>query len=135
MNGDGYSDVIVGAHGYDNGEDDEGRAYVYHGSAPLPTFNCTCDNNCSSNGQTGIHLNGSSNNTIYNNYFGNTHNARDDGTNVWNITKTDGTNIVRGSYLGGNYWSDYAGNDTFVKFVIKSAEWIANDANKRIARM
>jgi hypothetical protein len=33
VNGDGYSDVIVGAHQYDNGETDEGRAYVYHGSA------------------------------------------------------------------------------------------------------
>ncbi|MEO0123644.1 MAG: FG-GAP-like repeat-containing protein [candidate division WOR-3 bacterium] len=33
VNGDGYSDVIVGAHYYDNGETDEGRAYVYHGSA------------------------------------------------------------------------------------------------------
>jgi hypothetical protein len=33
VNGDGYSDVIVGAAGYDNGEANEGRAYVYHGSA------------------------------------------------------------------------------------------------------
>ena len=33
VNGDGYSDVIVGAHFYDNGQEDEGRAYVYHGSA------------------------------------------------------------------------------------------------------
>ena len=33
MNGDGYSDVIVGAYRYDNGQTDEGRAYVYHGSA------------------------------------------------------------------------------------------------------
>ena len=33
VNGDGYSDVIVGAHGYDNGQRDEGRAFVYHGSA------------------------------------------------------------------------------------------------------
>ena len=33
VNGDGYSDVIVGASSYDNGEADEGRAYVYHGSA------------------------------------------------------------------------------------------------------
>ncbi len=33
VNGDGYSDVIVGAWAYDNGETDEGRAYVYHGSA------------------------------------------------------------------------------------------------------
>ncbi len=33
VNGDGYSDVIVGAYTYDNGETDEGRAFVYHGSA------------------------------------------------------------------------------------------------------
>ena len=33
VNGDGYSDVIVGATAYDNGESNEGRAYVYHGSA------------------------------------------------------------------------------------------------------
>ncbi len=33
VNGDGYSDVIVGAEGYTNGEADEGAAFVYHGSA------------------------------------------------------------------------------------------------------
>ena len=33
VNGDGFSDVIVGAINYDNGETDEGRAFVYHGSA------------------------------------------------------------------------------------------------------
>jgi hypothetical protein len=32
-NGDGFSDVIVGAYQYDNGQGDEGRAFVYHGSA------------------------------------------------------------------------------------------------------
>jgi hypothetical protein len=32
VNGDGYSDVIVGAVGYENGETFEGRAFVYHGS-------------------------------------------------------------------------------------------------------
>ena len=32
MNGDGYADVIVGAPYYDNGQTDEGRAFVYHGS-------------------------------------------------------------------------------------------------------
>jgi hypothetical protein len=31
VNGDGYSDVIVGADAFDNGEENEGRAYVYHG--------------------------------------------------------------------------------------------------------
>ena len=33
VNGDGYSDVVVGAPYYDNGQSNEGRAYVYHGSA------------------------------------------------------------------------------------------------------
>jgi hypothetical protein len=32
VNGDGFSDVIVGAVNYDNGQTDEGRAFVYHGS-------------------------------------------------------------------------------------------------------
>jgi hypothetical protein len=33
VNGDGYADVIVGAHAYDGGQTDEGRAYLYRGSA------------------------------------------------------------------------------------------------------
>ncbi|WP_168210865.1 Ig-like domain-containing protein [Persicimonas caeni] len=33
VNGDGYDDIIVGAHTYSNGETREGRAYVFHGSA------------------------------------------------------------------------------------------------------
>jgi hypothetical protein len=33
VNGDGFSDVVVGAYGYDNGQVQEGRAFAYHGSA------------------------------------------------------------------------------------------------------
>jgi hypothetical protein len=33
VNGDGYADVIVGADEFDNGQMDEGWAFVYHGSA------------------------------------------------------------------------------------------------------
>jgi hypothetical protein len=33
VNGDGYADVIVGAHGYDAGKIDEGAAFVFLGSA------------------------------------------------------------------------------------------------------
>jgi len=33
VNGDGFDDVIVGAKGYDAGEDGEGAAFVFHGSA------------------------------------------------------------------------------------------------------
>ncbi|MBL7952057.1 MAG: FG-GAP repeat protein [Flavobacteriales bacterium] len=32
VNGDGFSDVVIGAYQYDNGEASEGRSYVYHGS-------------------------------------------------------------------------------------------------------
>ncbi len=33
VNGDGYSDIICGAHRYDNGETDEGRVFAFYGSA------------------------------------------------------------------------------------------------------
>ena len=33
VNGDGFSDVIVGAYRYDNEQGNEGRAFVYQGSA------------------------------------------------------------------------------------------------------
>jgi|GEM_PF-1136573 len=33
VNGDGYSDVAVGLPNYDNGQTNEGRVYIYHGSS------------------------------------------------------------------------------------------------------
>jgi len=55
-------------------------------------------------------------NVIYNNYFNNTHNAHDEGTNYWNIDKVDvdngeDYNYIGGTWFGGNYWSDYTGAD------------------------
>lgn len=49
VNGDGYGDVIVGASSYDNGELNEGRAYVFHGSIAGPTTGTCCipDGSCS----------------------------------------------------------------------------------------
>ena len=74
--------------------------------------NNTLENNTvNSNNLYGIYLWDSGNNFIYNNYFNNTNNAYDNENNIWNITKTPGTNIIGGPYLGGNYWSDYAGED------------------------
>jgi parallel beta-helix repeat protein len=74
------------------------------------------DNNITNNkisfNALGINVTSSVNNTIYNNYFSNTNNVYDGGTNYWNTTKTTGRNIVGGRYLGGNFWSDYAGADT-----------------------
>jgi len=75
--------------------------------------NTFTNNTCSNSGTRGISMSSNcDNNTIYNNYFNNTVNAKDDGNNVWNTTNTTGPNIVWGPYLGGNYWSDYTGNDT-----------------------
>nr|QNO55772.1 hypothetical protein DIJDKDOB_00003 [Methanosarcinales archaeon ANME-1 ERB7] len=76
------------------------------------SYNNITGNNASSNTYHGISLYGSGNNLIYNNYFNNTKNAFDNSNNIWNITtKTPGTNIVGGPWLGGNYWSDYKGTD------------------------
>ena len=77
-----------------------------------------CDNNIIksntilSNSIRGIYLY-SHYNLIYNNYFENNpmHAYCGYGTNVWNITKTPGINIIGGAYLGGNYWDDYNGTD------------------------
>ena len=68
-------------------------------------------NTANSNTDYGIYLSSSNSNLIYNNYFNNTPNAYDNGKNRWNITKTKGTNIIGGTWLGGNHWSDYAGVD------------------------
>ncbi|MCU0253318.1 MAG: FG-GAP-like repeat-containing protein [Acidobacteria bacterium] len=47
VNGDGFSDVIVGAVLFDDGETNEGKAFVYHGSAtgPSATANWTAVSN------------------------------------------------------------------------------------------
>ena|GEM_PF-5264387 len=59
-----------------------------------------------------IQLINASNNTIYNNYFGNKPTADAASTsNDWNISKTPGTNIIGGPNLGGNFWLNYNGTD------------------------
>ncbi|HID19374.1 MAG TPA: hypothetical protein EYP28_00310 [Methanophagales archaeon] len=73
--------------------------------------NNTIASNAPTSSYAGIYLYSSNSNTIYNNYFNNTYNAWDNGRNRWNIMETEGTNIIGGPYLGGNYWSDYVGTD------------------------
>ncbi len=58
-----------------------------------------------------------SNTNIYNNYFNNLINVDFSpgiiyGPIYWNTSKQLSKNILGGQYLGGNYWSDYTGNDT-----------------------
>jgi len=60
----------------------------------------------------GIRLEGSSGNLVYDNLLENPADAFDDGTNAWNMTPDGGArNIAGGAWLGGNYYSDYAGRD------------------------
>ena len=95
--------------------------------------NSTIENNTLYQNHIGIVLNSSKDNLIFNNCFYNLLvNAIDDGKNKWNVSKTAGRNIVYGSYLGGNYWSDYQGTDldedglgdTNIPF--NSSGWIKN---------
>lgn len=60
---------------------------------------------------TGIRLVNSSGVRIFDNRFENTVNALDDGSNTWNVAKASGPSILGGPFLGGNFWSDYAGVD------------------------
>ncbi|WP_197076085.1 NosD domain-containing protein [Methanosarcina sp. MTP4] len=60
----------------------------------------------------GLALEDSENNTVYNNFFDNEHNAVDDcKNNIWNVSVSQGPNIYNGHEIGGNYWSDYPGED------------------------
>jgi uncharacterized delta-60 repeat protein len=74
--------------------------------------NNTIYSNTITNGAYGIYLNNSGNNTIYDNWLNNTINAFDSGVNFWNTTKYLRENIMAGDYIGGNFWSDYPGNDS-----------------------
>jgi len=83
--------------------------------AGIRLYNSTHDfirnNEISNNNAYGIYLDFFTvDNMIYNNYLHeNTRNAIDKSINrnKWNITKIDGTNIIGGNKLCGNYWDDY----------------------------
>ncbi|HUT00736.1 MAG TPA: right-handed parallel beta-helix repeat-containing protein [Candidatus Thermoplasmatota archaeon] len=87
----------------------------YNTITGLRMYNSTNDyihnNEISYNNQYGVYLDFFTiNNVIFNNYFhDNTHNAMDKSINhnKWNITKTNGINIIEGTTLCGNYWDDY----------------------------
>ncbi len=52
------------------------------------------------------------NNVFYNNFFNDTTDVNPGlYGNQWNITKQPGRSIAGGLYLGGNYWSNYTGQD------------------------
>jgi parallel beta-helix repeat protein len=67
------------------------------------------------NSRYGVFLNFYSiGNRIYNNYFeDNANNSMDvsSAINHWYRSKINGSNIINGPFLGGNYWDDYNGSD------------------------
>jgi parallel beta-helix repeat protein len=72
----------------------------------------TIKNNLIKQNDFGIYLYSSYDNWIFNNYFNNSDNAWDNELNHWNRSiLIEGKNIINGSYLAGNYWHDYSGND------------------------
>ena len=91
-----------------------GRAFVIWCCGP--GTNNVITGNRFANSRWGIDLGtfgGMSGNLFYNNYIANNvNNVRDSsGRNFWNATRTPGVNIIGGLFLGGNFWSDYAGQD------------------------
>ncbi|MEM2191210.1 MAG: NosD domain-containing protein [Archaeoglobaceae archaeon] len=74
----------------------------------------TISSNYILNNEFGISMQNSGQNTIYNNYISNINNTLLDNSvnNIWNIQPVAGRNIINGTNLGGNFWSDYIGRDS-----------------------
>ena len=68
-------------------------------------------------------------NRVYNNYFNNTNVTvkKGDG-NSYNTTKSPGTNIIGGPYIGGNYWGKPDGKGFSDTAVDKDGDGIADSA-------
>ena len=70
---------------------------------------------------------------IYNNYFNDTNMIIKTGIgNAYNTAKKSGTNIVGGSYIGGNYWAKPDGAGFSQKAVDKNGDGISDSAYTRI---
>lgn len=67
----------------------------------------------------------------YNNYFNNTVNVKFgdfENTYVWNATLVAGTNIIGGSYIGGNYWAKPDGTGFSQTAIDANGDGIADSA-------
>lgn len=70
------------------------------------------DNTIAYNYGPGISIEASSRNIIYNNYFKNAENVEEKASNaenLWQSPLKTKQNIVRGPYIGGNFWADLEG--------------------------
>jgi PGF-pre-PGF domain-containing protein len=87
-------------------------SYNGYGVFLLSSGNNTMHTSNLSHNLFGVALSGSSDNLIYNNYLNNSASNALLSTgmsNQWNITMTNGTNIINGSYIGGNFWANPSG--------------------------
>ncbi len=72
-------------------------------------------------------------NLIYNNYFNDTSMTIRNGTgNIYYITKTAGTNIVGGPYIGGNFWAKPDGKGFSQTAVDKDGDGISDSVYKNL---
>ena len=87
----------------------------YYGFYLSSGFNNTLTNNTAYNNLYQVYITSSSHNFIYNNIFNASTGqqvAYDDSTNFWNISYNCSTpNIIGGSCIGGNWYSDFNGID------------------------
>ena len=82
----------------------------------LHVENCSSSifkNNIIQHNDFGIHISSTYTSLVFNNYFDNLYNYLVEGdiSVRWNVTYSSGLNILGGNHLGGNYWSDYKGED------------------------
>ncbi len=93
--------------------------------------NTLSGNTMSSNGVYGLFVcPKSDNNFVFNNYFNNTVNAQigNGNGNAYNTTKTEGVNVIGGSYLGGNFWAEPDGSGFSETAVDADGDGIADSA-------
>ena len=89
--------------------------------------NTVTSNTLKLNNINGIYLIRSGSNTFYNNYFMNINNLAVIETNILNITKQTDTNIIGGSYIGGNFWALPSGMGFSQTCVDEDGDGICND--------
>ena len=98
-------------------------AGIYIDRSPFTTVT---DSYIKNNNIIGINM-GADGNTIYNNHFNNAENiwaGAASQNNAWDTSKTSGTSIAGGPYLGGNFWENAEGtgfseicNDTDADYI------------------
>lgn len=111
-----------------NWADSNSRYGIYLGSCQSNVLN---NNRVVSNSQYGLYLLDSGNSSIFNNYFNNTQNIYLKGTNAGtslNKTLTQGTNIVGGPNLGGNFWAAPEGDGFSQTMADKNGDGICDAA-------